>query len=192
MTKQDRVVEKNEIDGQQPVGEANDEATATIVASEEALEEVCKATRSLIRRSYQASRIEIVGRAAMHYIDRRETRASANDRPFYGKQMVQTIRRYTECFVAILRYIWRTEAVERRPKYHLTSTQENTLAKIRKSAANVADVEKVDKNLYYSTCYDTSPTIVGRLPSPLWRHKRAIKLCSSRDQRHQVTTIYSP
>ena len=99
MTKPDGVVVNEEGEEAQPVSEANDEANAAIAASEEALEQACQATRTLIRRSYQASRIEIVGRAAMHYVHRRETGAPTSNRPFYGKQKVQTIRKYTDRFV---------------------------------------------------------------------------------------------
>lgn len=123
-------------------GEANNEASVAITASEEALEQACKATATLIRRSYEISRIEIVGRPAMHYVNRRETGAPTSDRPFYGKQKVQTIRKYTDRFVRILRYIWRTESIEERPKYRLTATQQDTLAEFRRVAARVAEEEK--------------------------------------------------
>ncbi|KAK5011121.1 hypothetical protein LTR28_005546 [Elasticomyces elasticus] len=56
--------------------------------SERALEEAYKATVALIRRSFKAVRVEIVGRPTMEYINRRETGASNNDRPFYGKQKI--------------------------------------------------------------------------------------------------------
>ena len=91
MTKPEGVIEDEEGErsqpvggasgGSQPVSEANIEALTVVVNSEEALEQACQATRSLIRRSYQASRIEIMGRAAMHYINRRETGAISQQRP---------------------------------------------------------------------------------------------------------------
>jgi len=103
--------------------------------SEEALRRACAATSILIRRSFKISQVDIVGRAAMEYINRREAGATNNDRPFYGKQKVQTIRRYTDKFIKILRYIWRTEHMEDRPKYRLTRTQQARLQDYRHEAA---------------------------------------------------------
>ena len=83
----------------------------------------CEGTVLLIRRSFQASRVEIVGRYALHCVNRRENGAPSNDRPFYGKQKVKTIRKYADVFVKILRYIWRTADIAERPKYRLTDSQ---------------------------------------------------------------------
>ena len=80
----------------------------------------------------------------MQYVNRRETGAPTSDRPFYGKQKVQTIRRYADYFVKILRYIWRTESISKRPKYSLTQQQRETLAKLRTVAARVAEASKAD------------------------------------------------
>ena len=112
MTKEDREEERR-----QPIGEANpggrSEATISseaIISSEDvranaypndllrraddvsdsevALRQACKAIATLIRRSYEVSRVEIVGKPAMHYINRRETGVPTSDRPFYAKQKV--------------------------------------------------------------------------------------------------------
>lgn len=154
MTKEDR----DEEERRQPVGEANPEGqsigeniddnkppgqTDDTSESEEALRQACKATATLIRRSYQVSRVEIVGKPAMYYINRRETGASTSDRPFYAKQKVQTIRRYTDQFVKILRYIWRTEAMSNRPQYRLTDSQQGTLTKLQRAAAEAAKARHV-------------------------------------------------
>lgn len=71
--------------------------------SEDALRRACAATSILIRRPFKISQVNIVGHAAMEYINRREAGATNNDRPFYGKQKVPKIRRYTDKFVKILR-----------------------------------------------------------------------------------------
>ncbi|KAK5007253.1 hypothetical protein LTR28_005513, partial [Elasticomyces elasticus] len=105
--------------------------------SERALEKACKATVSLIRRSFKASRVEIVGRPAMEYVNRREAGASNNDRPFYGKQKVQTLKRYSDKRVKILRYVWQTEGKRKRPDYRLTRRQREGLAHLRHVAARV-------------------------------------------------------
>lgn len=56
-----------------PIGEAN------TGESEAALEQACNATVTLIRQPYTVSRVEVVGRAAMHYVNRRETGAPTTD-----------------------------------------------------------------------------------------------------------------
>jgi len=90
---------------------------------EKALSRACEGTMLLIRRSSQASRVEIVGRHALHCVNQRENGAPNNDKPFYGKQKVKTIRRYANVFTHILRYIWRTAEMSERPRYRLTDTQ---------------------------------------------------------------------
>jgi hypothetical protein len=59
----------------------------------------------LIRRSFQTSRMEIVRRHALHYINRRKNSTPNNDKPFYSKQKIKTIRKYANVFAQILRYI---------------------------------------------------------------------------------------
>jgi hypothetical protein len=88
---------------------------------EKALSRACEGTMLLIRRSFQASRVEIVGRHALHCVNRRENGAPNNDKPFYGKQKVKTIRKYANVFTQILRYIWRTAGMSERPKYRLSA-----------------------------------------------------------------------
>jgi hypothetical protein len=87
---------------------------------EKALSRACEGTTLLIRRSFQTSRVEVVGRHALHCINRRENGAPNNDKPFYGKQKIKTIRKYANVFTQILRYIWRTADMLERPEYRLT------------------------------------------------------------------------
>ncbi|OQN95179.1 hypothetical protein B0A48_18836 [Cryoendolithus antarcticus] len=98
---------------------------------EEALKKACIGTTVLIRRSFNASHADIVGRHALQCVHRRENGAPTSNRPFYGQQKVQTIRKYTAVFVKILRYIWRTESITARPAYRLTPEQEQALIKLR-------------------------------------------------------------
>lgn len=101
---------------------------------EKVLKKACVGTMVLIRRSFHTSRVEIVGRHALQCVHRRENGAATNDRPFYGKQKVQTIRKYTAVFVKILRYIWRTESTAARPAYRLTPGQKQALVTLRSAA----------------------------------------------------------
>ena len=89
----------------------------------------------LIRRSFQTSRVEIVGRYALHCVNRRENGAPNNDKPFYGKQKIKTIRKYAKVFTQILRYIWRTAEMLERPKYRLTNDQQQALARLQRAAS---------------------------------------------------------
>ena len=111
-----------------------EEGRAIEEEDKEGLKRACVSTTILIRRSFNASRAEIVGRHALQCVHRRENGAPTSDRPFYGKQKVQTIRKYTAVFVKILRYIWRTESITARPAYRLTPEQEQALVKLRYAA----------------------------------------------------------
>ena len=120
-----------------------DEFEGEDTESEQALEAACKATVLLIRRSFDICRPEIVGRSALEYVNRREAGAPNNDKPFYGKQKVQTLQKYTDRWVKILRYLWRTseKAKEARPDYRLTQGQTNALAHLKAVAASVVEEE---------------------------------------------------
>ena len=126
------------------VDEEAEETESARLESEQALEQACQATAALIRQSYRASQIDIVGRPAMEYVNRRETGAPSSDRPFYSGQKVQTIRRYIDQFVKILRYIWRTAGVPDRPQYRLTHPQQTALEQFREMAATIVEEERGD------------------------------------------------
>jgi hypothetical protein len=89
----------------------------------------------LIRRSFQTSRVEVVGRHALHCVNRRENGIPNNDKPFYGKQKIKTIRKYANVFTQILRYIWRTADMPERPEYRLTEAQKQALARLQHAAS---------------------------------------------------------
>jgi hypothetical protein len=65
---------------------------------EKALSRACEGTISFIRRSFQTSRVEVVGRQALYCINRRENGAPNNDKSFYSKQKIETIRKYANVF----------------------------------------------------------------------------------------------
>jgi superfamily II DNA helicase RecQ len=115
-----------------------DDAAPFAPESEQALSRACDGTIVLIRRSFQASRVEIVGRHALHCVNRRETGADNNNTPFYSKQKVQTIRKYAHVFTQVLRYIWRTAAMSERPRYRLTETQREALCQLQHAASGRA------------------------------------------------------
>jgi len=74
-------------------------------ARDRGLAVACRATVRLIRKAISISKPDIVGRTALEYVNRRETGESKNERPFYAGQKVGTIRKYTDVWVKILRFI---------------------------------------------------------------------------------------
>ena len=65
----------------------------------------CKATTWLIRKAIDVCQPNIVGREALMYVNRRETGEKDNERPFYAKQKVNTMKKYIDVWLKILRYI---------------------------------------------------------------------------------------
>jgi hypothetical protein len=114
-----------------PAGEAAEEglADATVGVEEEdgedsaGLAAASRATRRLIKRAFNTAKPSEVGRPALEAVNRRETGERSNERPFYTGQKVATIRKYSQVWVKVLRYIWRTERRDFRPDYELTAEQ---------------------------------------------------------------------
>jgi len=107
----------------------------------------CTATRRLIRKAIHVCQPEIVGKNALMYVNRRETGEADNERPFYVKQKVNTIRKYTDVWLKILRYIWRTSdwVEKKRLGYELTSSQDRYLRIIKKTARSIESKEQGDR-----------------------------------------------
>jgi hypothetical protein len=110
---------------------------------EHALFEVCWAVRMVIWRAQQTSKASVVGMPAMMYINRREFGNSTNEKPFNAQQTENTMIKYSNAWVEIIAYIWRThelpvakphnnEEVEgRRPPYRISGRQDKCLQKIK-------------------------------------------------------------
>jgi hypothetical protein len=62
---------------------------------EKALDRVCWAVRIVIWKAQQASRAEMVGMAAINYINRRETGNITNEKPFNARQTEKTMIKYS-------------------------------------------------------------------------------------------------
>ncbi|KAK4893308.1 hypothetical protein LTR49_028509 [Elasticomyces elasticus] len=103
------------------------------------LAEACHATRRLIRQAFRVCRPQVVGRAALEYVNRRECGAENNEKPFYGEKQVKTVRKYSGHWVKILRYIWRTHPREHRPQYALLEEQGKQLAHVQAMAVQVIE-----------------------------------------------------
>lgn len=59
----------------------------------------------LIRKAVQNCRFEIVGQHTLELIQRRKTGAPFNEKPFYARQRVQTIKKYTYKVLHVFCYI---------------------------------------------------------------------------------------
>ena len=107
--------------------------------------DVCWAVRMVIWRAQQASKSSVVGMPAMMYINRREFGNHTNEKPFKARQTKKTMIKYSEQWLQIIRYIWRTHAMpaveprkeeeestvdNRRPRYQVTAQQDMALEKI--------------------------------------------------------------
>jgi hypothetical protein len=92
-------------------GEAAEEGLADVTVGEEEREDsaglaaASRATRRLIRRAFKTARPGEVGRPALEAVNRRETGERSNEKPFYAGQKVATIRKYSQVWVKVLRYI---------------------------------------------------------------------------------------
>jgi hypothetical protein len=111
---------------------------------EHALTEICWAARMVMWRAQQASQASVVGMPAMIYINRRECGNTKDSRPFNARQMGKTMDKYSDVWLSIIVFIWRThempvvsqrrddrEVRGRRPAYHITGKQDMWLQKIK-------------------------------------------------------------
>ncbi|KAF2008292.1 hypothetical protein BU24DRAFT_314023, partial [Aaosphaeria arxii CBS 175.79] len=78
---------------------------------EKALDKVCWAAQMVIWKAQQASQASVVGMPAMNYINRREVGNDTNEKPFNARQTEKTMIRYSERWLEVIRYIWRTHAM---------------------------------------------------------------------------------
>lgn len=103
-------------------------------ADETALFRACRATRRVVRRAFRACRPEVVGRPALELIERRESGAESNEKPFYSGHKASTVTRYSEKIVAVLCYVWRTCNAPRPPRYTLSPQQEDCMRRVKACA----------------------------------------------------------
>ncbi|KAK3615709.1 hypothetical protein LTR56_026428 [Elasticomyces elasticus] len=123
-------------DSSEDSDKSSDNSSANGDDDGDGLLEACVATRRLIRAAVTTCRPDIVGRVGLEFVNGRETGAVNNENPFYAEQQVETAKKYTEHWVKILRYIWRTAEWKERPKYRLTDAQKKRLVRVKIAAAN--------------------------------------------------------
>jgi hypothetical protein len=103
---------------------------------ERGLFNVCWAARMVLWRAQQASKASVVGTPAMMYINRRELGNTTNEKPLNTRQTGKTMVKYSNVWLELIAYIWRThelpvvkpsddgEEVEgKQPPYRLSGRQ---------------------------------------------------------------------
>ncbi|PVH90656.1 hypothetical protein DM02DRAFT_419052 [Periconia macrospinosa] len=127
----------------QPVGgEIDAHGREEVALDETDLRDACKAMERLIRKAFDSCQAEVVGRLTLEIIERREAGAASNERPFYSRHRVGTIKKYSQKLVSILCYLWRTHDRVERPPYKLTGRQDPLLWSL-KQMARADDAAKV-------------------------------------------------
>lgn len=99
-----------------------------------------------IKNAFGYCRPEHAGRATLEIIERRETGASTNEKPFYAGHQPKTIQKYSGYVESILRYLWLTYKQEQRPRYQLTSTQGALLRSLQAQARDGRSRHEVERN----------------------------------------------
>jgi hypothetical protein len=117
---------------------------------ERALFEVCWAARMVIWRAQQVSKASVVGMPAMMCINQRAFGSKTNEKPFNAQQTENSMIKYSNVWLEIIAYIWRThelpvvrpsssnnddggdeETEGRRPPYHISGKQYMWMEKIK-------------------------------------------------------------
>ncbi|KAE8822995.1 hypothetical protein HRS9122_10470 [Pyrenophora teres f. teres] len=132
----------------QPVGgEIDAHGREEVALDDTGLRHVCKAMERLIRKAFDSSQAEVVGRLTLEIIERREAGAESNERPFYSRHRVGTIKKYSQKLVSILCYLWRTYDQIERPPYKLTGRQDALLWSLKQIArtADAAQKEQLEE-----------------------------------------------
>lgn len=79
------------------------------------LERACAGTKRLIRRSLQCCKQHIVSRAALFLINQKQSGGTGPEKIFESDHDVKTVRKYSDKWIRILCYLWRTQHRETRP-----------------------------------------------------------------------------
>lgn len=150
-------------------GEPDEDETASGTASETALARTLLAVSRVIWRAQRASRVEVVGSAAMNYVERREAGGQTDEKPFNAGQKAQTMERYSASWKAVMAYVWRTHHLDvvdadadaegdghegtapaegirdKRPAYELTQRQADAFKRLQQAAHVRTDEPEMDR-----------------------------------------------
>ena len=109
---------------------------------EEELTRACRGTRSVVRKAFEVCKPGITGRAILEYVNRKEAAGDQSMKAFDGSRKPRSIKKYTDVWLKILRYIWRTAAKENRPKYTLTDRQRGCLSELHAATREEIEAEE--------------------------------------------------
>ena len=109
---------------------------------EEELTRACRGTRSVVRKAFEVCKPGMTGRAILEYVNRKEAAGDQSMKAFDGSRKPRSIKKYTEVWLKILRYIWRTAAKENRPKYTLTDRQRGCLSELHAATREEIEAEE--------------------------------------------------
>ena len=110
------------------------ESLTVIPDDDQALSIACQATVQVIHQALKVCHPALVPRSALLYVNRRETGAVSNERPFYSKHSPDTIRKYCSIWTKMLCYLWHSQEWEERPAYTLTAVQSGDFTDVRRCA----------------------------------------------------------
>jgi superfamily II DNA/RNA helicase len=115
-------------------------------SEEQELSVACRAMRRVIRKAFRSCRFEVVGRHTLELIERRETGAPSNEKPFYARQRVGTIKKYSLTLLRVFCYLWRTRGCAERPPYKLSSLQQAALSQAQQSVSQAGDTAEIEEH----------------------------------------------
>jgi superfamily II DNA helicase RecQ len=121
--------------------------------TEKNLEDACRGTRRLVRRAFATCNPSTVSKAALESVNRRETGAGTNERPFYAGQQVKTIRKYSDSWVHIMRYLWRTAFEKERPKYKWTERQSQSMRHLQTITSDRSGTQHARREAIEEACF---------------------------------------
>lgn len=104
--------------------------------------DACKVMGRLVRKAFRSS--QVTSRPVREIIERRETGADSNQRPFYAEHKLVTIKKYSPKLTQILCYLWRMHEQAERPPYKLTGRQDARLCSLQ-HIARLEDAARSDK-----------------------------------------------
>lgn len=114
-----------------------------LAATEIALQKACCATVRVFHQAIYICQPSIISWNALLFVNRRECGAGSNEKPFYSKHRLDTLRKYCTVWVKLLRYLWHSQQWEKRPPYIFNLQQSKAFADMQyKAGLSTTDLTK--------------------------------------------------
>ena len=119
----------------EPQGDDGDEERKEASRVDElGLWRACRMTAKMISRARHACHPSKMGLSTLQLLNCREIGQSSNEKPLYGRHHQKTVGLYTQHWIRILCYIWRThDSQDPAPGYRLTRQQRQCFAAFRQA-----------------------------------------------------------